>query len=315
MKKWRTKLWTWALVMAVGGPCLSAGNAPPPAEKAETKVFQAQPEARALYDQMIAAYRQPQTLSYKSEIRLGSQGRELVHCTYTVWLKKPNYFRVEVVGPDGVGRGTIVGDGETLWLFWPGDRPRGMNEDQETYAKTRSKMYMKHPAPLAQHSIGHEMAPFGCGMPTIDPSTFHGYTDSLQRYIDGVMGMGREKVGDQDCDVIEVSLMKHQRSRYFWLSRKDHLPRKLKETIRVSSEMILNETWSDLVINGNLPADKFVWTPPPGWQQWEPPSPQETLLKPGTPAPDFELTTLDGTKVKLSDFRDQVVWFYIWRAG
>ena len=27
-------------------------------------------------------------------------------------------------------------------------------------------------------------------MPIIDPSTFHGYTDSLQAYLDGVKGLG-----------------------------------------------------------------------------------------------------------------------------
>jgi hypothetical protein len=43
--------------------------------------------------------------------------------------------------------------------------------------------------------------------------------------------------------------------------------------------------------------------------------PEDILLKPGTPAPDFELFQADGDKVKLSDFRDKIVWFYIWRAG
>jgi hypothetical protein len=61
-------------------------------------------------------------------------------------------------------------------------------------------------------------------MPIIDPSTFFGYTDSLQPYLDGVMSRGTEKVGEEECDVIELSLMKHQRSWYFWISSKDHLP-------------------------------------------------------------------------------------------
>ncbi len=65
-------------------------------------------------------------------------------------------------------------------------------------------------------------------MPIIDPSTFHGYTDSLQPYLDGVKSLGSEKFGDEDCDKIEVSIMKHQRSWYLWLSRSDHLPRKLQ---------------------------------------------------------------------------------------
>ncbi len=152
-------------------------------------------------------------------------------------------------------------------------------------------------------------------MTILDPSMFHGYTDSLQPYVDGVMGMGEEKVGDEECDVVEVSIMKHQRSWYLWLSRKDHLPRKLKEVVRASQEIVAQEVWSDIVINGDIPAEKFVWSPPEGWQEWKSPDLEESLLKPGTPAPDFELTAIDGSKVKLSDFRDKIVWLYIWRAG
>ncbi len=64
-----------------------------------------------------------------------------------------------------------------------------------------------------------------------------------------------------------------------------------------------------------MPVEKFVWTPPEGWRQWELPKPEDILLKPGTPAPDFELAAADGGKIKLSDYREKIVWFYIWRAG
>ena len=129
------------------------------------------------------------------------------------------------------------------------------------------------------------------------------------------MGMGVEKVGDEECDVIEASIMKRQRSWYLWLSKKDHLPRKLKQVVRVSYDIIMHEVWSDIVIDGPMPAEKFVWTPPEGWRQWALPKPEDVLLKPGTPAPDFDLAAADGGKIKLSDYREKIVWFYIWRAG
>ena len=281
-------------------------------------VFKDEPAARALYSQMIEAFRQPQTLSYKSDYRwAGKGGQELGHCTYTVWLKKPNQFRVEGVSADGKSRRPLSGDGQTLWLFWSGDRPHFSSEDGETYNKTRSNVYMKKPAPPGGHSIGHETGLLGVGMsmPVLDPSTFHGYTDSLQPYLDGVMRIGTEKIGDEECDGIEVSLMKHQRSWYLWLSPKDHLPRKLKQVVRVSYDIVAQEVWSDIVIDAPMPAEKFVWAPPEGWQQWQLPKPEDALLKPGTSAPDFELPLVDGKLVKLSDFRDKIVWFYLWRAG
>jgi len=280
--------------------------------------FRNEPQAKALYDKMIEALRQPQTLSYQSDYRwAGRGGQEIGHCTYTVWLKKPNQFRVEGVSADGRRSATLVGDGQTLWLFWSGDRPFFSSEDADTYNKTRSNSYMTKPAPPGRHSIGHETGLLGVGMnmPVLDPSTFHGYTDSLQAYVDGVMGIGTEKIGDEECEGIEVSIMKHQRSWYLWLSPKDHLPRRLKEVVRVSYDIVMNEVWSDIVIDGPMPAEKFVWTPPEGWRQWQLPKPEDALLKPGTPAPDFELPLVDGKMVKLSDFRDKIVWFYLWRAG
>ncbi|OHB63358.1 MAG: hypothetical protein A2Y77_06955 [Planctomycetes bacterium RBG_13_62_9] len=304
--------------MVALGTGLLAQEAAPPEKGADSAVFKDEPEARALYKKMIEAIRKPQTLSYKSEYRWEARGQEIGRCSYTVWLKKPNHFRVEANRRDGSLAGTIVGDGDNLWLFWAGDRPHfDSREDRESYDKTRSNSYMKKATPLARHSIGHEVGLLGSGMsmPIIDPSTFHGYTDSLQPYLDGVMGMGVEKVGDEECDVIEASIMKHQRSSYLWLSKKDHLPRKLKQVVRVSYDIIMHETWSDIVIDGEMPAEKFIWTPPDGWQQWEMPSAESVLLKPGTPAPDFELLAVDGSKIKLSDYRDKIVWFYIWRAG
>ncbi len=268
---------------------------------------------------MIEALRRPQSLTYKSDYRFEGQGRELGHCSYTVWLKKPNQFRVEGVTADGKHSATLVGDGQTQWLFWSGDRPIFNTDDRETYEKTRSNVYMKNPAPPDRDSIGQATSALGVGMsrPILDPSTFFGFTDPfLQRLVDGVRGIGKEKIGDEECDGIEVSTTNHQRSRYLWLSPKDHLPRKLREVLRVPShDMVVNEVWSNIVIDGPMAPEKFVWTPPEGGREWQRPKPEDAILKPGTAAPDFELPLGDGKLVKLSDFRDKIVWFYLWRGG
>ena len=273
-------------------------------------------EASALYEKMIETMRNAESLSYTSNYRGEARGKELGRCTYTIWLKKPNYFRVETAHEDGRKGGTLVGDGDYLWIFWPGDRPFFSSEDRESYEKTRSNVYIKEATPVGRHSIGHKDSLLGTQlMMVFDPSTFHGYTDSLQRYIDGVTSIGTEKVEDHQCDVIEVSIMKGQRIWQFWLSKQDHLPRKLKQVVHVSYDLIMNEQWSQVSINAEIPTEKFVWKPPEGWQQWCLPGPEERLLKPGQDAPDFELLSADNSKIKFSDYRGKVVWLYIWRAG
>jgi outer membrane lipoprotein-sorting protein len=272
-----------------------------------------EPTARALYEKMIETMRNAASLSYTSKYQFAGRNP----CTYKIWMRKPNYFRVETINDRSAGCGTLIGDGDFLWIYWPGNRPHFSREDQESYDKTKSQVYMKEATPLARHSIGHKTGLLGAGMsmPIIDPSTFHGYTDSLQRYLDGVRMIGTEKVEEEECDVIEVSIMKGQRIWQLWLSKQDHLPRKLKQIIHVSRDIITHERWTEVTINAEISIDKFAWTPPEDWRQWRLPDLEESLLKPGQGAPDFKLTSVDGSTIKLSDYYGKVVWFYIWRAG
>jgi outer membrane lipoprotein-sorting protein len=217
--------------------------------------------------------------------------------------------------------GILIGDGKNLWIYWPQGRPRwysagGPKESDAVYAKTRFTSYMKKRAPLHGHSIGHEVCYLGgMSMPIIDPSTFHGYTDSLQEYIDGVKSLGTEKIGDEEFDKIEISIMQHQRSWFLWLSKSDHLPRKLKQIVRVHYDLVISEEWSSVTVNGDMPDTLFAWKPPEGWTRWEMPESEENLLKPGAQAPAFKLASADGTSIQLGDYRGQVVWLYLWRAG
>jgi outer membrane lipoprotein-sorting protein len=306
---------------AIAWPAIpaGAGEAKP---KPPAVPCQDEPAAHALYTQMIQAMRQAKSLSYTSRYRMEAKGRTILECIYRVWLKKPNYFRVEtertslvailIMGKTG---GTLIGDGKTLWIYWPGGRLQFGPDDKDDQA-TRLKQYMTKPAPLARHSIGHEVAYLGAGsMPILDPSTFHGYSDSLQPYVDGVRGRGVEKVGSEECDQIEVSIMKGQRIWILWLSKRDHLPRKLKQIVHVRDDIIMLEDWSAVTLDAEIPDTMFVWKPPEGWKQWREPTPEERLLKPGVKAPDFDLASVAEGRVKLSDYRGRIVWLYIWRAG
>ncbi len=276
--------------------------------------------ARQLYDEMIAAFRNPKTLSFDStyELRLGTFPTT---CTYQAWLKKPNQFRLEAHNPQGKTTGILIGDGLNLWIHWPNGRPYfyspGTQENQLEYERTRNSSYMTKPAPLARHSIGHEVALLGSGilMNILDLSTFHGYTDSLQRLIDGVASAGTETINDEPCDVLDLSFMDGQRTWRLWVAQRDHLPRKLCETVRVAREIHAQETWSNIRINQPIPDELFAWKPPEGWQRWQMPDSEATLLKPGTTAPNFNLKLTDGKPVQLSDFRGKMVWLVFWRSG
>ncbi len=301
--------------------CLSV----PPARSQQTNTvktpFKDDPAAHRLYRDMIEAMRKATTLSWTSDYQWESQGRVFSHGTYRIWLKKPNYARLEVTpagakGPSGI----LVGDGDYFWTYWPAGKPRYGFEFNgkyaEEYKKYGSTFYMKKPTPVGKHSIGHEIGNLASLAPTIiDPSTFHGYTDSLQPYVDGVQSLGTDTIGGEVCDGIEVSIMKHQRSWYLWLAKGDRLPRKLKEVVRVGHDMTLEGSWSEVVVNADISNDRFAWSAPADWKEWKMPDIEEGLLKPGTTAPDFELSALNGGKLKLSGFRGQIVWLNKWRCG
>jgi len=55
-----------------------------------------------------------------------SEGRFFATGTYRIWLRKPNYARVEVTRPGKKEPGGIlVGDGDYFWSYWPGWKDRG----------------------------------------------------------------------------------------------------------------------------------------------------------------------------------------------
>ena len=64
--------------------------------------FKDEPPAHALYNTMVETMRKADTLSWVSDYRWGARGKELGHAEYKIWLKKPNYARVEAK-PAGQG--------------------------------------------------------------------------------------------------------------------------------------------------------------------------------------------------------------------
>jgi len=297
----------WAVLWCL--PALFAAAQPeePPA------ALQDEPAAHALYDKMLQTMRSARTLSYESDYRWEADGTEIARATYKTWLKKPNYARLEATY-QGKPAGVLVLDGTHFWTYWPNGRPRYGAETPEEYAGSHVKVYMKEPAPPGRHSIGHKTQTLGANMgPTIlNPSVFHGCRDVLDSYLDGVKALAAEKVGDEECDVIELSYAGGRQSNVLWLSKGDHLPRRLQATIQASHRIVIRESWTKVALDREIPDDKFSWRPPEGWSEWRPPTLEDGLLKPGAEAPDFDLTSAEGGRIKLSDYRGKDVWLTFW---
>ena len=272
-----------------------------------------EPEARVLYDKMIETLQKVENLSYKCRCS-APDGRV---CTYIIQLKKSNAFRVDVTNDPSLKTNTLVGNGDWLWIYWQGVRPYLIVDDADSYEKTRSDVYIKKTNPAGKDSITREIDRLGIiwnGL-ILDPSIFHGYEDSFEPYIDGVRSRGPYYYRGEECDIIEVSYMNAQRTRYYWICKKDHLPRQIKEINRLAENHVRVEEWSDIKSKTTIAQHKVTWSAPEGWRQWNVPGPDDVLLKNGQKAPDFDLPSANGNRIKLSDYRGKIVWLCMWECG
>ncbi|MDQ7822227.1 MAG: DUF2092 domain-containing protein [Candidatus Eremiobacteraeota bacterium] len=290
---------------------------PARAEVNSSQPFKDELMAHGLYDRMVRAFRTAGSLSYTVAFRWESDGRELSRARYKLWMKKPNFARIEGYDADGALKSTLVGDGKFFWIFWPGKRPCWSYEDEEAYRATSEKRYMKTPAPQGCHSLGHSVGKMDFGIPItiLDPSIFHGSNDSLQAHIDAMRLCGEEKVQGEKCALIEVSYLKGQRRQFYWIAKSTSLPLKIKQVISVNKIVTMSEELSEMKLNGEIPGVSFSWSPPAGWEEWQEPSVETGLLKKGTAAPDFSFPLLTGGTFTLSEQKGKTVWLIFWRYG
>jgi len=275
------------------------------------------PGAHALYDGMNHALREAESLALDGRFTMQMGGFPETACRFRMELRKPNFFRVEVLGGNDEPLAVLVGDGETAWTWWPAGRPLLGMEDMQIPTEERTKQFMKEPAPPGRHSISHLTAMLGYNLSMLvaDPSVFHGYTDTLQPLLDGVTPLGEEEIDGEACVGVRVSYMDGQRVWELWLAKADRLPRRMRETIHAQRDIVKVETWSNLALGAAIPEARFAWTPPEGWTEFRLPEPESLLLAAGTPAPDFDLALADGGRFKLSEQRGKVVWLVFWRVG
>ena len=280
----------------------------------EALMVKDEPAAHAMYEAMIEALRQAERLSYMSLCSGQYSGRVSL---YQVSQQKPNRFRIEVANGPSSKSTTLLGDGNDVWAFWAGERPYLSIDDDRSYDGAASDVYIQRPATAERSDAARDIARLEeawYGL-ILDPDIFHGHADPFEPAIDGIRARGRNDVGGEVCDVIEVSYMQAQRTRVFWISREDQLPRRIKEIVRLADIHITVEEWVNVAVNEDIPAKKFAWSPPEGWRRWTPPKAKRFLLAAGSEAPDFVLPSVDKGNIGLSDYRGQVVWLCMWQVG
>jgi len=284
-----------------------------PARWYSAMIVKDEPQARALYDAMTKAMRESKSLSYTA-VSSGPDGRATI---YDIFLRKPHAWRTEVSNHLTERTTILVGKSGTLWIYWSGNRSVWQIDTADSHQKTRSNAYIEKCISVAGCSIRSEIASLGMTWSNLilDPSLFHGNPDPYAAFIDGIRSQGTEAVGRDVCDVIEISFMKAQRTRYIWLSRQDHLPRKIKEINRLADSHVTVVQWSDVKLNPRIPPALLTWSPPETSKRWHLSPPEASLLKHGQAAPEFTLRSINGGAISLSDYRGSIVWLYIWQAG
>src|SRR5512137_1255338 len=106
---------SWVKVSLAVVLCFGVLRAWPQQTNTVEAPFQDDPAAHQLYREMVQAMRKATTLSWSGETWSTYQGKSLPtvpSATYRIWLKKPNYARVEMTrAGQEKPCGILVGDG------------------------------------------------------------------------------------------------------------------------------------------------------------------------------------------------------------
>jgi outer membrane lipoprotein-sorting protein len=126
------------------------------AQNTSDTLFVPNQAADQLFKQVRKAIRELNTFSFKSEYRFGEINKEPIVAFYTMRMKKPGYFRLDLYTPDSILSGVLLHDGNYVWEYWPGKRPKLSIDDSLTYEKTKYHSYFQYNVPAKKYYIKKE---------------------------------------------------------------------------------------------------------------------------------------------------------------
>ncbi len=265
-------------------------------------------EARNLYGKMFDAFPLSSTLSFSVEFSpiLNDKGilKGVTYAnvgSYRIWMKKPMQFRWEAVDRKGNVQTVFISNGDSIYVYWPQGRGRmPVDQNNEIYKSTRHNVFFKENFSMSKLQMWLGTLSSDHIRPILFPPVhFNGLRNPMQ-YAKAIRIVGEEKMNGELCDVIEVSFLFGQRSHLLWLSKIDHLPRRIKQVSRVCEYLTTYETWHDVHQNEDIPDRMFEWNPPADWTEIHIPSPSlPPLLQSGEDAPDSSLMYTNGELIRL----------------
>ncbi len=255
------------------------------------------PQARALMDQMIAAYKGLK--SYSGTAELVSTGvSDAIKQKATIAFQRPNQVDVEVTSAQGTAK--LVCDGTTLFV-------------RISEFKTQ---YIKNAAPTSQTAIAGMLQSLGAAGPGLTPlvagvdplppgEKLKSLTVGQPETLDGVPV--ETVIARPEAGLSEVTIT-------LAIGRDDHLLRGLTLTeTRNNDTITLAETHTNVKANPALTSFKF--TPPPGAKavkQFIAAAIFDPRLKVGTKPPPFKINDLAGKPLSLDQYAGKVVLLDFW---
>lgn len=260
------------------------------------------PDARAILQQAQAALRAVSAITYEGE---GQTGGVLAAHVPTI------RGRVTLASPAGSELPRLYAEVE---LTPPAPRPPvkariASDGQQVTLVDHTQKVYVNRPLPAGALLLNNVTALLIREFTAQDPFQRELEATSLEHN-------GAEKVGDTECDVIQVVFPEGAGEARWYIARSDHLPRRVVRIIETPrGQATITTTLTRLELNPELSPDLFRLEKPQDFQEIgltpRAAGPRQ-FLELGSTAPEWTLRDGHGRVVSLQSLRGKIVVLDFW---